>query len=59
MSSDKAVETSKELSRKWGVLVGPTSSANFEASRQVTEKKKEVVTVFPDGGERYLGMLKE
>lgn len=59
VSSDKAVETSKELSRKWGVLVGPSSGANFEASRRVAGKKKEVVTVFPDGGERYLSMLKE
>jgi len=52
-----AMEMSRKLARKEGLLVGISSGANVLASLQVAKKLgkgKTVVTVLPDRGERYL-----
>ncbi|MFP4633380.1 MAG: PLP-dependent cysteine synthase family protein [Candidatus Aenigmatarchaeota archaeon] len=54
VDTKKAMEVSRELCRRHGILVGPSSGANFHASRQINKDKNEVVTVLPDSGDRYL-----
>jgi cysteine synthase A len=57
VSDDEAFATVRELARKEGVLGGSSSGANVFASLQVAERLgrgKHVVTVIPDGAERYL-----
>lgn len=56
---DAALTIVKEISKKAGVLVGPSSGANYWAALQVAQKLgagKTVVTVFPDKGERYFSL---
>jgi cysteine synthase A len=49
-----AIETTRQLSRNHGLLVGISSGANVWAARQMASKIKGVVaTVFPDRAERY------
>ncbi len=54
VESSEAIRASKELARDYGVLVGISSGANFLASQRVSRNFNNVVTVFPDRGERYL-----
>lgn len=54
IKSKDAIKMSKILAKKYGVLVGISSGANFLASLQAKKRFKNVVTVFPDRGERYL-----
>ena len=54
IKSEDAIIASKALAQKNGVLVGFSSGANFLAAQQLSKKYKNVVTVFPDRGERYL-----
>jgi cysteine synthase A len=54
IKSEDAVNMSKELARKHGFLVGISSGANFLAAKKIKKRYKNVVTVFPDRGERYL-----
>jgi cysteine synthase A len=51
----KALETKEDLSKK-GMLVGPSSGAAMYVSREICHNNKgvNVVTVFPDRGERYI-----
>lgn len=58
VSTERAVEIAKELCRKHGFLVGPSSGANFQVSREINKEGKKVVTVLPDSGDRYLDGLK-
>lgn len=54
--SDKdAMETSRELARKEGVLAGSSSGAALWASLQLSEEVRDanIVTIFPDRGDRY------
>ena len=55
--SEDAINMSKELARKYGLLVGISSGANFLAAKQLRKKYQKVVTVFPDRGERYLSLF--
>ena len=55
--SEDAINMSKELARKYGLLVGMSSGANFLAAKQLRKKYQRVVTVFPDRGERYLSLF--
>jgi cysteine synthase A len=51
--SKDAIRKSRELAKK-GFLVGPSSGANLLAALKAKKKYKNVVTFFPDRGERYL-----
>lgn len=54
----KAIETAKTLSKREGVLAGISSGAAVYAALQLAKrpeyKNKNIVTVLPDTGERYL-----
>lgn len=49
-----AIETARDLGRKFGLLVGISSGANVWAARQVAKRfKGNIATVLPDRVERY------
>ena len=56
--SEKARETSRNLAKTQGILVGISSGAALWAALQIAQRKemagKNIVTLFPDSGERYL-----
>jgi cysteine synthase len=57
VTNGQAAEMTKRLAREEGLLVGISSGAACWAALQVAArlgKGKRVVTIFPDGGERYL-----
>jgi cysteine synthase A len=57
VDSGEAVESMKELARRYGLFVGPSSGANMIAARKVRETYPEletVVTLFCDEGEKYI-----
>lgn len=61
VSDDEAFEGAQEIARKEGILAGLSCGAAFAASLKVARKLgpgKTVVTVFPDGGERYFSLKK-
>ncbi|ETA79613.1 cysteine synthase A [Youngiibacter fragilis] len=56
---EDAFQTAREFSQKEGVLVGISSGANIFAALEVARKLgkgRKVVTVAPDGGEKYISM---
>ena len=56
VNDDDVFAALKEIARTEGLLIGWSSGAAAVAARQVAErlgKGKRIVTVFPDGGERY------
>jgi cysteine synthase A len=54
VTDDEAVETTREICRTQGLLVGTSSGANVWAARQITKRVKgNVATVLPDRAERY------
>jgi cysteine synthase len=57
VDSGEAVESMKELARRHGLFVGPSSGANLIAARKVRETYPDletVVTLFCDEGEKYI-----
>ena len=54
VKSDDAIEMGKRLAEEYGILVGISSGANMIAAMRVKEIYDNVVTIFPDRGERYL-----
>ena len=59
ISSEEAVEYAKKASHDFGLFVGISSGANIAAAYQVAKKLgkgKIVVTLAPDGGEKYLSV---
>ena len=59
ISSEEAVEYAKKASHDLGLFVGISSGANIAAAYQVAKKLgkgKIVVTLAPDGGEKYLSV---
>lgn len=54
--TEDAYEMTCRLARQEGILVGYSSGAALQACYQVANELKQgmIVTVFPDGGERYL-----
>jgi cysteine synthase len=54
VTDDDAIETTRELGRNGGLLVGISSGANVWAARQMAKRiKGNVATVLPDRAERY------
>ena len=59
ISSEEAVEYAKKASHDFGLFVGISSGANIAAAYQIAKKLgkgKIVVTIAPDGGEKYLSV---
>jgi len=56
IKSRDAIETTKKLARKEGLLVGISSGANVLAALKLSKKYENVVTVLPDRAERYLDL---
>jgi proteasome lid subunit RPN8/RPN11 len=56
VSTEEAHALVRRLARQEGILVGPSSGAALAASLRVAEEvdRAIVVTIFPDGGDRYL-----
>ncbi|MFH0971570.1 MAG: cysteine synthase family protein [Candidatus Micrarchaeota archaeon] len=52
-----AISMADKLAKEHGILVGTSSGANYLAAQKLKEKNGEVVTIFPDRGERYLSDL--
>ncbi len=54
VTDEDAIETTRQLGRDYGLLVGISSGANVWAARQLTEKiDGNITTVLPDRAERY------
>ena len=54
VTDEDAIETTRELGRDFGLLVGISSGANVWAARQVANKMAgNIATVLPDRAERY------
>jgi cysteine synthase A len=61
VTDEEAYQTTKQLAKKEGLLVGISTGANVFAAQKVAEAlgpEKNVVTVLCDTGERYLSMEK-
>lgn len=61
ISDEEALETTVEVSAKIGILVGISTGANVAAARKLAEKygsTKKILTISPDGGEKYFSMVK-
>ncbi|WML36660.1 cysteine synthase A [Clostridium sp. OS1-26] len=59
ITDEEAFEYARLMGKEEGVLVGISSGANLAAAVKIAEqlgKGKKVVTVAPDGGEKYLSM---
>ena len=56
IKGDVAIENSRELARKHGILCGISSGANLAGAKLLSEKfpDKKIVTIICDFGERYL-----
>lgn len=54
IESDDAINMMHELATNYGILVGISSGANVLAALKFGKEYKNVVTVLPDRGERYL-----
>ena len=61
VSNDNAVRTGRELAKTEGLLVGISSGAAVYASLQLAKrpenKKKNIIAILPDTGERYLSTI--
>ena len=59
VSGDDALAAMRQLAARHGLLVGPSSGANYVVARQLIERGAtgEVVTFFCDEGEKYLSSL--
>lgn len=59
IADEEALQTTRDLARKEGILVGPSSGASVFAALRVAKRLgagKRVVCIAPDTGERYLSM---
>ncbi len=57
VKNEQALKTSKRLAREEGILAGISSGANMFAALQIAQrigKKKLVIVIIPDTGERYI-----
>lgn len=61
VTDEEAIDTAIEVSAKTGILVGISTGANVVAARKLAEKygkNKKIMTISPDGGEKYMSMVK-
>ena len=61
VTDEEAIDTAVEISAKIGMLIGISSGANVAAARKLAQKyghNKKILTISPDGGEKYLSMVK-
>ncbi len=59
ISDEEAFEIAKLMAREEGILVGISTGANIAAAIKIAKKLgkgKKIVTVAPDGGEKYISM---
>lgn len=58
ISNEEAFETVKEVGNKEGILLGISAGANIAAAKKLSIKypDKKIVTVAPDGAEKYMSM---
>jgi len=56
VDDDEAMEHSRWLAKNRGLMVGISSGANYAAAKALKERhpNKSVLTIFPDGAERYI-----
>jgi cysteine synthase len=60
VSTSEAVNETRKIAKKYGLLVGISSGANIAAIKKVSgavEGRKKFLTIFADRGERYLSVL--
>ena len=59
VSSEEAIETTKDFVRTTGIGVGISSGAAIAGAKKVAAKypDKKIVTILPDGVDKYLSML--
>mgnify|MGYP000241755295 CR=1 FL=1 len=53
VSDEEAINTTRQLAREEGLLVGTSSGANVYAALQMDNSRNRIVTVLPDRAERY------
>ena len=59
ISDEEAFEIAKLMAKEEGILVGISTGANIAAAIKIAKKVgkgKKIVTVSPDGGEKYISM---
>ena len=59
ISTEEAIDFAKKLSQDFGLFVGISTGANIAAAYQLAKKLgkgKTIITVSPDGGEKYLSI---
>lgn len=59
VSTEDAFSSAKAVGKELGVLIGISSGASFFAALEIAKKLgkgKKVVTIAPDGGEKYISM---
>lgn len=58
ITDEEAFETVRQVSQKEGIMVGISSGANVAAALKLAERypDKKIVTVSPDGAEKYISM---
>ena len=59
VSDEEAFEMAKRMAKEEGILVGISTGANIAAAMKIAKKEgkgKKIVTVAPDGGEKYISM---
>lgn len=54
VKSNDAIEMKEKLAKEKGILVGISSGANIVAANRLKNRFKNIITVLPDRGERYI-----
>lgn len=60
VTDEEAEDTAIEVSSKIGILVGISTGCNVAAARKLSQKygtNKKILTISPDGGEKYMSVL--
>lgn len=59
ITNEEAIEETKNFARTTGILVGISSGGNIAAAKRLAARypDKNIVTIAPDGGEKYLSVL--